>query len=353
MKKSLLPLIAICSLYFLDGCGSSSPPPPPPIADFSIAVSPASVSMQVGGTTLPVTVSLNPKNGFTGPVTVSMSGFPNGINPLPTAQFMLTSGTPQQVSFSAPAAAGTFSVKFQGVSGTLFHSASATLTVTPPPSPYLVSASYYPWYQPSAFEYTECYNGTLRGELIPPQLPVLGKYDSRQEDVVTQQIAWSTGAGINVWDLEWVMPNDFLDTTIQNTFLTNPHIADIRFAMFYDYGIRFNSDNNLTPDKVTTILSDFQYLASHYFSHPGYLSVGQGRPLVFFYSSLNLRLPRELEPCPIRDRQFKSSHHNCEPSASTPIQLPVRFRSAPSTCSICSAHQLRDASNHSPSSLGS
>jgi hypothetical protein len=202
---------------------------------------------------------------------------------------MLSPGTTQQVTFSAPAAAGTFSVEFQGVSGTLFHSASATLTVTPPPSPYLVSASYYPWYQPSAFEYTECYNGTLRGELIPPQLPVLGKYDSRQEDVVTQQIAWSTGAGINVWDLEWVMPNDFLDTTIQNTILTNPHIGDIRFAMFYDYGIRFNSDNNLTPDKVTTILSDFQYLASRYFSHPSYLRVGQGRPLVFFYSSLNLQ----------------------------------------------------------------
>jgi hypothetical protein len=106
---------------------------------------------------------------------------------------------------------------------------------------------------------------------------------------VTQQIAWSTAAGINVWDLEWVMPNDFLDTTIQNTILTNPHIGDIRFAMFYDYGIRFNSDNNLTPEKVTIILSDFQYLASHYFSHPSYLRVGQGRPLVFFYSSLNLQ----------------------------------------------------------------
>ena len=96
MKKSLLLLIAICSLRFPDECGSSSPPPPPPIADFSIAVSPTSVSMQVGGTTLPVTVSLYPQNGFTGPVTVSMSGAPNGINPLPAAQFMLTSGTPSR-----------------------------------------------------------------------------------------------------------------------------------------------------------------------------------------------------------------------------------------------------------------
>jgi glycoprotein endo-alpha-1,2-mannosidase len=289
MNKSPLLLISICSLCLLNGCGSSSPPPPPPAADFSIAVSPSSVSTQVGATTSPVIVSLNPQNGFTGPVTVTVSGFPNGIHPSPAAPFMLTSGTPQQVTFSAPAAAGTFSVEFQGVSGTLSHSGNTTLTITPPPNPYLVSASYYPWYQPSGFDYTECYNGTLRGELVPPQLPVLGKYDSRQQDVVTQQIAWSTAAGINVWDLEWVMPNDFLDTTIQNTILTNPHIGDMRFAMFYDYAIRFNSDFNLTPDKITTIVSDFQYLSAHFFSHPSYLKVGQARPLVFFYISLNLQ----------------------------------------------------------------
>jgi hypothetical protein len=238
MNNSPLLLITICSLRFLNGCGSSSPPPPPPIADFSIVVSPSFVSTQVGATTSPVTVSLNPQNGFTGPVTVTVSEFPNGINPSPATPFILTFGTPQQVMFSAPAAAGTFTVEFQGASGILAHSASATLSVTPQPNPFLVSASYYPWYQASNFEYAECYNGTLRGELVPPQLPVLGKYDSRNQDVVTQQIAWSTAAGINVWDLEWVMPNDFLNTTIQNTILTNPHIGDIRFAMFYDYGIR-------------------------------------------------------------------------------------------------------------------
>jgi glycoprotein endo-alpha-1,2-mannosidase len=290
MNRTPLLLIAICNLCLLNGCGTSSRSQPPPAPDFSIAISPSSVSTQVSSTTLPITVSLTAQNGFTGPVIVTLSGFPNGINPSPAPSFMLTSGTTQHVTFSAPTAAGTFTVEFQGANGTLAHSASATLTVTPQPSPYLVSASYYPWYTVDSFDHVvDCVDGTLRGELVPPQLPVLGKYDSRNQDVVTQQIAWSTAAGINVWDLEWVMPNDFLDTTIQNTVLTNPHIGDIRFAMFYDYGIRFNSDNNLTPDKVTTILSDFQYLASRYFSHPSYLRVGQGRPLVFFYSSLNLQ----------------------------------------------------------------
>jgi hypothetical protein len=140
-----------------------------------------------------VSVSLNPVNGFTGAVKVTASGFPNGINSSPASSFTLTAGIPQQVTFSAPAAAGTFTVEFQGASGTLSHSANATLTVTPPPSPYLVSASYYPWYNAQNFDYTECYNGTLRGELVPPELPILGKYNSQDQDVVTQQIAWSTG----------------------------------------------------------------------------------------------------------------------------------------------------------------
>jgi hypothetical protein len=307
MKKSWLFLLSVGGLHLLNGCGSSTPPPPPPVGDFSIEVSPASVSTEVGGTTSPVSVSLKAVNGFTGAVTVTTSGFPNGISPSPLASFTLSAGTPQQVTFSAPAAAGTFAVQFQGVSGTLSHSGNATLTVTPPQSPYLVSASYYPWYNASAFEYAECYNGTLRGELLPAQLPMLGKYDSGQEDVVTQQIAWSAAAGINVWDLEWVMPNDLLDNNLQKTVLTNPHIGDIRVAMFYDYGIRFNSDNNVTPDKVTSILSDFQYLATRYFSHPSYLKVGQGRPVVFFYSALNLQPISAVQQMVVQIRQSMSA----------------------------------------------
>jgi glycoprotein endo-alpha-1,2-mannosidase len=308
LKHFLLLVILIGNLSFLNGCGaSSSPPPPPPAGDFSIVVSPASVSTQVGGTSAPVTVSLNAINGFTGAVNVTVSGFPNGINSSPASSFTVSPGTPQQLTFSAPAAAGTFTVEFYGASGTLSHSANSTLTVTPPQSPYLVSASYYPWYNASAFEYAECFNGTLRGELVPAQLPVLGKYDSAQEDVVTQQIAWSAAAGINVWDLEWVMPNDLLDSNLQHTVLTNPHIGDIHLAMFYDYAIRFNSDNNLTPDKVTVILSDFQYLATRYFTHPSYLKVGQGRPVVFFYDALNLQPVSAVQQMVAQIRQSMSA----------------------------------------------
>jgi len=215
---------------------------------------------------------------------------------------MLSHGTPQQVTFSAPGAAGTFPVAFQGVSGTLSHNASTILTVTPQPSPYLVSASYYPWYIAGSWD-----NQTLRGDLIPSELPALGQYLSQDQDVVTQQIAWSTAAGINVWDLEWILPNDFEDQTIQNTIMTNPHIGDIRFAIFYDYAQRFNLDFNLTSDQVNTILSDFQYIAAHFFFHPSYLTLGQGRPVVFFYASLQLTPISAIQPMVSSIRQEMSA----------------------------------------------
>ena len=296
MNKSLIFLISISSLFLVIGCGGSSPSPPPPVPDFSIAISTSSVSTRVGGTTAPVTVSVSALNGFSGQVNVMVSGFPSGINSSPSSPFMVSPGSPQQITFSAPEAAGTFTMQFAGVSGTLSHSVNATLIVMPQPNPYLVSASYYPWYVPAAWVYQDCVNGALREQLVPTELPALGLYNSQDESVVTQQIAWSIAAGINVWDLEWVGPDQVLDPTIQNTILTNPHIGDIKFAIFYDYAIRFKDDFNLTSDKVTTIISDFQYIAAHYFSNASYLTLGQARPVVYFYVSRALTPVSAIQP---------------------------------------------------------
>lgn len=281
--------VTVFAIFFIAGCGGGSqtyqpPPPPPPVADFAISVSPTSVSTQVGGATAPVTVTVTPTNGFSDSVSVSLDGFPNGITPSPST-LSLNPGMSGQVSFAAPAAAGTFAVNVRGTSGSLSHAAKVTLAVSPPATPFLVAATYFPWYTPDVFDYLECYGGSLRGELVPPQMPILGKYDSRQEDVITQHIAWSTAAGVNVWAMEWIGRDNFLDPTLKNTILINPHIGDMRFAIFYDFVIRFNGDLNITPAKIDAVISDFKYLASNYFSHPSYLKVDQGRPVVFMYAT--------------------------------------------------------------------
>ena len=280
-------LFTVLPLLSLIGCGGGGISSPS--ADFSISVSPSSTAAEVGGTTPAVMLSLTPQNGFAGSATVAVSGFPLGITVSPASVFSLNPGMSQAVTFSAPAAAGTFDVNFSAASGLLVHTASVTLKVTPKPSPYLVAASYYPWYidelgASHTWNYLECFYGSLRQELAPQELPMLGQYNSRDEKVVTQQIAWSSAAGLNVWALEWAPPDIApLDDVISNVVLKNPHIGDIHFAIFYDYAVQFLNDSTLTPAKINKIAADFSYMARTYFSHPSYLKVDNGRPVVFFY----------------------------------------------------------------------
>jgi hypothetical protein len=106
---------------------------PPP--DFSLTVAPATVSLQAGGSAQSFTVSAAGLHGFAGPITVALAGLPGGVAAMP-ATFMLTPGTPQQISLNASstAAAGNTNLTVSATSGSLTHNATVTVTIqTPPP----------------------------------------------------------------------------------------------------------------------------------------------------------------------------------------------------------------------------
>src|SRR5262249_15390342 len=107
--------------------GGAAPPPPPP--DFSLSVSPSSVSAQVGTTTAPVIISVNAQPGFSGSVTVALQGMPQGVTASPSS-FSLSAGTSQDVTFSVPdfAMVGSSSVTVQGMSGEKSHVGHIMLT---------------------------------------------------------------------------------------------------------------------------------------------------------------------------------------------------------------------------------
>jgi len=58
--------------FLLLGCGSGSRLPP--IGDFSITISPSSVSAQVGAAAPPVMIGVDAQNGFTGTVDIALQG---------------------------------------------------------------------------------------------------------------------------------------------------------------------------------------------------------------------------------------------------------------------------------------
>jgi outer membrane protein assembly factor BamB len=105
----------------------------PPPADFSLAIKPTSLTLTTGALGQQTAVTATALNGFSGSVSVSVSGLPTGVTVAPTT-LTLTPGTAQSLTLTAAAnaAVGGASVTINGQSGTLSHSATLALTVAAP-----------------------------------------------------------------------------------------------------------------------------------------------------------------------------------------------------------------------------
>ncbi len=137
----LLSLASVCA-----SCGgsTSSPPPPPPAADFTLSLSSNSISIAQGAASPTVNVTVNPMNGFSGAVQVSLNTLPAGVTSNPTTPFSVAAGASTPVIFgaSANAATGNFMISVQGTSGALSHSASLALAIQSAVNPALPRTAY-------------------------------------------------------------------------------------------------------------------------------------------------------------------------------------------------------------------
>lgn len=137
---------------------------------------------------------------------------------------------------------------------------------------YNIGAYYYPWYS------SDFHGGHyLREHLVPPQEPMLGKYNDRNEDVIAQHLTWSRYAGINFWAASWWGPGSREDITILNHILKHPKLGDFKIAILYETEGRTNGFTDYSK-----LNDDITYLAEHYFSHPNYLKI-DGKPVLFIY----------------------------------------------------------------------
>jgi subtilase family serine protease len=98
---------------------------PPP--NFALAASPNSLSL-ARGSKITSTIMVTSQNGFTGSVSLSASGLPRGV----TASFnpgSTTTTSTLTLSAKSKAATGTFSIRINGISGSLAHTATISLNV--------------------------------------------------------------------------------------------------------------------------------------------------------------------------------------------------------------------------------
>src|ERR1035438_8932058 len=129
-------LIVYIGLLSFVGCGGAPTPVSSPSAsakDFSIALSPATITAIAGGSQSTFAVSTTAQNGFANAVMVTLSGLPAGATASTASPFSVPAGGSQTVTLSIPptVSAGNFTLTASGTSAALTHSATLALTVDP------------------------------------------------------------------------------------------------------------------------------------------------------------------------------------------------------------------------------
>lgn len=148
----------------------------------------------------------------------------------------------------------------------------------------LVGAYYYVWYDAAEWR-----KGYLGDKLAPPIRPLLGEYSSADPRVAAQHVAWASEYGIDFFAVSWAGRGSPADRYLEAGLLAAPNVGDIRFAILYESLLALgHRDHRVDFDDATTgrFVSDLDYLARRYFSHPRYLTL-DGRPVLFLYVTRN------------------------------------------------------------------
>lgn len=127
-------LCAVSLLTVLTGCsgGGTSSNTTTGSGDFSLAIVPSSITITPGGAAQTVTLAASPVNGFTGNVSVAVGALPTGVTATPMTLSIAPGGLQQiNVSASPAAVAGSAAISLQATSGSLSHSVTTALTVSP------------------------------------------------------------------------------------------------------------------------------------------------------------------------------------------------------------------------------
>ncbi len=126
--------------------------------DFTLAASPSSQTVTSGGATS-YGVTINPVSGFSGQVTLSLSGLPSGANgsfaPNPA-----TGSATLSVTTSTITPTGGYTLTITGVSGSLTHTTTVTLVVVTPDFTLSASPSSHTVTQGGATNYSVTINAT-------------------------------------------------------------------------------------------------------------------------------------------------------------------------------------------------
>lgn len=144
-----------------------------------------------------------------------------------------------------------------------------------------IAARYYPWHSEG-----ENWLQDSPGE------PVLGEYNSRDEEVINQHIKWALEHGINRFAINWWGPGEFTDVTLRDHFLEAQLASEISFSIHYaspgPLSVNQTEIGNTIPmnsENRARLRADFRYLENNYFERENFFKV-DGKPVVDLYNAV-------------------------------------------------------------------
>ncbi|MGE5432185.1 MAG: glycoside hydrolase family 99-like domain-containing protein [Syntrophomonadaceae bacterium] len=141
----------------------------------------------------------------------------------------------------------------------------------------LTGVCYYPWYTNK-----DHWKGdNLRENLLPSQMPVLGKYDCIDQTTISQHVKWSLQAGIDFWISSWWGQGSSTDNVILQGQLKNPDFQkNMGYCLLYEPkdGVPINVNDTY----ISRFLSNLDYMAKNHFNSPNYLKI-DNKPVLYIY----------------------------------------------------------------------
>lgn len=147
----------------------------------------------------------------------------------------------------------------------------------------LVLSPYYTWYDDDRWE---------QGHASTPEL---GLYDSTDEEICDQHLAWASDYGIDAFVVSWWGPDNENTVAFEDGILTHDWPADVEYCILYEpYGpsgglLNYEEDGCDLDDPVNRRLlaEHFTYIAETYAEDPNYLTIDD-RPVVYFWITHSL-----------------------------------------------------------------
>ncbi|MCF7889827.1 glycoside hydrolase family 99-like domain-containing protein [Candidatus Bipolaricaulota bacterium] len=152
-----------------------------------------------------------------------------------------------------------------------------------------ITAAYYIWYsKPGTFQgvhWEDNYRSAYE--------PKLGKYSSRNDEVIAKHIDWATGHGIDTFMISW-WGNEDMNGRLQN-FLENPLSDEINYSILWDCnaaqlrgtdGLFYFSEERVRGK----FMNDMEYIADNLFGDKNYLRL-KGKPVIYLNAEHDYRGP--------------------------------------------------------------